>query len=187
MRADIAHRMSSSSDDFVRLVWPLICDHVGGGTIEPVEGVTATSTARQLDMRAGIDVWQYLDRGMRGIASRVQWAGRRPHRDWPFRTFTIRKSVPSGASTEYDKRLRAITEPDDGLLYPHLTVQAYIRQGHVDAVGVVKTADLIWHLMFFGAPTRDAPTGETFYYVPWTVLRAHSTDVYEASTSMELA
>ena len=191
MRQDVADRMSASSRDFATLVWPLIRTKLGGGTIDVVESVTASGTAKKLDVLAGIDVWQYLDGGMRGIASRVQWCGDRPHREWPFRTFTVRKSRPSGSPTEWQKRLEAVTQPASGLLYPHLTVQAYVRrrgQGPVDAVGVVKTGDLVWHLVIVGARTRTAPSGEVFYHVTWDELRSvKGVDVFEASSARKVA
>lgn len=122
--SDVAEAMSKSARDFVECVWPVVRDMVGGGDLEPVEAVTASGYARQLDMLAGIDGWQVRgDKGMRGIASRVRYLDR-PRTP----SFTIRSSRRSGAATEYQKRMRALREPDEGYLFPHWTVQAYLTE-----------------------------------------------------------
>ena len=91
---------------------------LGGGDLVPVEAVTATAFALELDALAGVDAWQVLtDVGMRPLGSRVQ-AG------WDYRTFSIRYSLRSGHLTEIDKRITAIRR---GLLYPSITVQAYLE------------------------------------------------------------
>jgi hypothetical protein len=123
MKQSIQAAMSKSAEAFQNIVWPSISQHVlvGGGIIKPVEAVASTAFANELDMYSGIDAWQVLSdrRAIRGIASRVQW-------DSPYRSFTIRYSKISGQKTEYEKRLDAIKNEDEGLLYPHLTIQAYI-------------------------------------------------------------
>lgn len=174
-----SQRLSDSAADFLDYVWPAICPHLGGGSVEPVEAVTAEGTTRSLDTLAGIDVWHYLDAdgGMRGIGSRVQWL----HPDnpkwasrWPWCTFTVRSSLPTGNATEYHKRLDAVTGKR-GVLYPYLTVQAYVherRAGPLDAVATVRTEDLIRHIAERGAQEVPGCTGERFYAVPWSELRS---------------
>lgn len=118
VRSDVAAALTKSATAFRDVVWPVICDDLGGGELVPVESVTAASFAKDLDTLAGVDAWQVADpHGMRSIASRVQsgWG--------PLNTFTIRWSVRSGARTEIDKRIDAIR---DGFLYPLITVQAYL-------------------------------------------------------------
>ncbi len=177
MNGRIAQSLSESSADFLNLVWPEIKPMLGGGDIEAVEAVTVEQTTERLDWLAGIDAWHYLadDGGMRGVASRVQWFDGRFASRWPWRTFTVRRSLPSGRPTEYDKRLAALRESHLGLLYPHLTVQAYVHSkvaGPVDSVGIVRTFDLIDHISETSCQVRRAPTGQTFYVVPWDDLRS---------------
>lgn len=118
MRADVAAALSKSAEAFHDTVWPVIADGLGGGELVPVESVTSTAFAQDLDVLAGVDAWQVRrPDGMRPIASRVQ-AG------WgKWETFTIRWSLLSGGRTEIDKRLDAIRL---GFLFPSLTVQAYL-------------------------------------------------------------
>ena len=182
--------MERSSADFLAYVWPAVRGHLGGGSIEPVEAVTAEGTTKNLDVLAGIDVWHYLDGevGMRGIGSRVQWLypdNPRWESRWPWRTFTVRKSTSYGNTTEYEKRLAAIDD-DRGLLYPHLTVQAYVHtrgSGPLDAAAVVRTSDLIRHIDRHGADVVPGRAGQTFYSVPWDVLRCRGVAVGEVGSA----
>lgn len=106
-------------------MWPVIAPVCGGGELVPVEGVTTDRMAVNFDVLAGIDAWQTLTRegAMRGIASRVQYL--QPDQR-PWNTYTIRWLRFNGASTEFEKRMRAISQPERGFLYPALTVQAYV-------------------------------------------------------------
>lgn len=73
----IHKNLSDSAADFKNIVWPSICTSplIGGGEIIPVELNTSSSFAIELDLLAGIDAWHVLEnkRGMRSVASRVQW------------------------------------------------------------------------------------------------------------------
>jgi hypothetical protein len=173
--------LSNSASDFVRIVWPNICaaDGIGGGRIIPVEAVSADDFASELDVLAGVDAWQIVEnnRGMRGIASRVQWGNN-------FQSFSIRYSTPSGAETEFQKRLRALNNPDEGYLLPHLTVQAFLDRpgGQLLSVAAMPTRHLIeqaqkligWGCMKDGSDTRfgvrQAPDGRGFLYLSWQYL-----------------
>lgn len=137
----VNHLLSKSASDFVNIVWPAVkgLPLIGGGQLQPVEVSSDAEFAKTLDMLAGIDAWQVLTSpvAMRGLASRVQWGQAR-------NTFTVRIALPSGAETEYHKRIRALDNQEQGYLYPHLTVQAYIDQvgGTLLSAAVVRTADL---------------------------------------------
>ena len=142
MKANRKRDLLDSAYDFQRLVWPVIVGVCGGGTFEAVEGHASERLQEDLDVLAGIDGMQRLPAhlGLRGIASRIQWGDR----DWG--TFTIRETRGSGAKTELEKRLYAIQHPEQGILYPHLTVQAYItkrRTGRLLSVAVAQTKELI--------------------------------------------
>lgn len=137
MRKEVTDDMDRSSALFVNQVWPLCVEAIGGGSLMQMEGRPDSELARELDMRAGIDGWHVHHHGLRGIASRVQVGN-----DWS--TFTVRMSRDSGTTTEYEKRLRAITTRA-GLLFPALTIQAYAAtwDGPVISIGIVHTTGLI--------------------------------------------
>lgn len=134
------NRLNESSKSFFEDVWPAICndEFIGGGTLTPVEGVTDADFARQLDIAGGIDAWQLVNSGgIRGIASRVQGAS-------SYRTFTIRYQTAQGNKSEYHKRLLALREPDEGFVFPHFTVQAYIcKEYEFQDIACIKTRYLI--------------------------------------------
>jgi hypothetical protein len=109
---------------------------------------------------------------MRGIASRVQWlypdnpkwADR-----WPWRTVTVRQHTRAGGVTEYEKRLAAI-HGRRGLLFPSLTVQAYLREkgsGPLDAAAIVWTEDLIRHIDEHGGRSIPCSDGQVMLSVSW--------------------
>lgn len=172
MRPDVSRDLSDSARDFVDVVWPAINHLCGGGDILPVEAITTDKAKTMLDQTAGVDAWQVLrdPSAMRGISSRVQWG------EVPYNTFSIRLSRSTGAATEFEKRFLAITNGDRGYLYPHLTIQAYLRShgGPLLSAAVVKTADLF----LFANEYRDslqirlAPDGNQFLVVPWLQLRS---------------
>jgi hypothetical protein len=203
MRADVAAALSKSAVIFRDRVWPLIGEACGGGQLIPVELVTESRFAKDLDALAGIDAWQILRPfGMRGLASRVQYT------DQPWRTFTIRASLASGYETELHKRLRAIQH---GYLYPHFTVQAYVRgragraappDGRVLAVGITHTRELFgeireWIERYREVPDSDlwkrrdgiwlktGPDGNRFICVDWASYRRadHWLWTYELPTT----
>jgi hypothetical protein len=171
--ADFATDMGWSTTAFESLVWPLCSPYVDGGDLLQMEGAGNGHLARELDMRAGIDGWQLHPRGMRGIASRVQ-AGRTirdPRTGSTWDTFTIRRSRDSGAMTEYEKRLEAVTT--GRWLYPHLTIHAYLeaKDGPVASVGIARTEDIIGFIED-GHASTNRTTNASFYVVPWCEMRS---------------
>lgn len=147
MRQDVANDMSWSSLVFNGCVWPLISERVGGGSLMQMEGRPDQELAKLLDSRAGIDAWQLLPDGqMRGIAARVQLTPRHKP-DVSYSSFTVRLARDTGAKTEFEKRYEAI-HSGRGLIYPHLTVQAYVKErcGPVVNVGICRTIDLIAYI-----------------------------------------
>lgn len=166
--------MTWSAKAFREIVWPNITQWCGGGTIEQVEG----NDESNLDMYAGIDAWQIFtgERAMRGIASRIQYDT--GNKNYPYDTFSIRVSRPS-SSTEYEKRLAAILS-DRGMIWPHLTVQAYldITKQNIKSVAVVKTKDLYFYVDMLGLKSfvkinnKDGSSG--FIAVKWcNLVRDH--------------
>lgn len=188
MRSDVARDLEQGSKDFLSLVWPVLSGLVGAGEVVPVESVSDQGMKRDLDVLAGIDAWQVVDRlGMRGIASRVQPV---PRYTPAYNTFSIRRTRSSGAETEYTKRLRALSD-GRGWLCPHLTIQAYVTHCHeiLLSAAAVRTQDLFAHVKACveGVPDdvllskerkksgccylrQNHGDGNTFIAVPWAHL-----------------
>jgi len=141
MRHEVARDLSDAAFEFERVVWPALAPMIGGGEYTSVELASEKATADDLDTLAGIDAWQVIrdEHCVRGIASRVQW-------DVWYQTFTIRISRDNGTTTELFKRLKAIKNIDKGYLFPHLTIQAYVkkpkRKGELIGCAAVKTIGL---------------------------------------------
>lgn len=180
MYPEDAIRKSSSA--FIHWVWPEIRKGIGGGELIPVEGVTTDEMSQKFDTISGIDFWQMMgdEKGIRGIASRCQPIGKNYH------TFTIRKSLRSGRETEFHKRMRAIDGDIEGLLYPAITVQAYLDSydGPALSIGYIKTRDLFHAVRGLSFPEiRNGMDGNTFIAVDWYRLRqlGYNVRVWEAS------
>lgn len=178
----IVKALSDSASDFLNIVWPSIAalPLVGGGQLQPVEAVAEKNFKDQLDLLAGIDAWQIKSNpsAIRGLASRVQWGE-------PRKTFTIRTRAKGGGETELAKRARAIENRDEGYLYPHLTVQAYLdkKGGNLLCAAVIKTTDLISRANFLQTNMKrngnwfgyiENADGSQFMYIAWDDLRAQN-------------
>lgn len=176
----VVETLSDSASDFLSIVWPSVSQLpiVGGGQLQPVEAVAEKNFKDQLDLLAGIDAWQIQSNpsAIRGLASRVQWGE-------PRKTFTIRTRSMGGGETELEKRARAIANRDNGHLYPHLTVQAYLDEkgGRLLCAAVIRTRDLISRASFLQAKMKyngnwfgyiDNVDGSQFMYIAWDDLHA---------------
>lgn len=172
MSGDWRERMERSSGDFLRLVWPVIGS--GFGEAIPLESVSDIDFARELDRRAGIDVWLVsVDGHMRGLASRVQWT------DDPYDTFTIRVRSKTGRPTEFHKR-KAEIEAVIPAARPHYCCHAYVSNDRTRllSAGIARMADVVaavdarvGRLM---PPNRDGSQG---WAVPWSALEARGVPV----------
>lgn len=191
MRDEVRKDMSLSSHALATLVIPILRDHCPEfkrSDFRIIEG-KEDSVGHDLDILAGIDAYQRWLSAMRGIASRVQFG-----RD--FQTFTIRIARPSGVTTEYEKRLKAIKHRDEGYLYPYWTVQAYIASSgeRLLSVGLAKTAELYLYIEAQEEKGQRLPRnragngGEQFLYVPWSQYRQSSNFFFTwpASTTNQL-
>lgn len=130
------------------------------GWLITVEGDTLSETAKLLDTLSGIDLWMVDEnRGMRGIASRIQY-------ETNFRTFTIRLERASGAKTEYEKRKFAI---ENDFLYPIITYQAYLCQN--GGIGIAYTKDIIDYItkgFAYVRHTKEDQKGQaSFWVIKW--------------------
>src|SRR5258707_12338511 len=106
---------------------------------------------------------------MRGLASRIQWGD-----NW--RSFTVRLERRTGLKTEKEKRISAFLQPQAGWLLPALTIQAYLTRpkpgGHLIEAGVIRTADLLDHMIRNPCPRarRDPEDGVMFEPYFWDDL-----------------
>ena len=183
MNTSVSDNLTKSAQDFINIVWPAISSHpiVGGGKLTSIEQVDSTDWQKIFDLLSGIDAWQLLNgKGIRGIASRVQWKENRE-------TFTIGFSFHGSQSTEYSKRLHAIKDEEDlGLLYPKLTIQAFLddHNGNLLSACVINTKDLILEVekqLQIGKSSRagngsdfgiltNPKSDKRFIYISWSSL-----------------
>ena len=161
---------------YVEQAAPIVGLLMSGWELLPVEG-QSNEVCRLLDMECGIDYLLYSkDLGqVYGLASRVQY-GRN------YRTFTVRKERESGAKTEYKKRTDA---KDCGGLSPHYTMQAYVKDGEINGLALVKTEDLLNFiekgLADEGRTGANKDGQATFYICDWDKLREAGYTVKEYS------
>src|SRR3989304_1287929 len=100
MRPDVADALKASSRAFVEVVWPVVGPGIGGGELVPVETVTASGFAKDLDTLAGVDMWQVVrPEGMRPIASRMQLPRSTPRRGALPRRLPLRSAHPAANHT----------------------------------------------------------------------------------------
>jgi phage baseplate assembly protein gpV len=135
MRHEVNRDLTWSARMFRDVVWPEIKVCCRGGELIPVEGVTDDYMANLFDQKAGVDAWQVTDKGIRGIASRVQNAR-------AYASFTVRKTRTSGATTEWEKRVNILNDNCKSWIWPSLTVQAYVIKERFQYAAIVDTADL---------------------------------------------
>jgi hypothetical protein len=169
-----------SALDLKKWVWPVIKSALGEGELIGVEGTAFDKFKFKLDRIAGIDAFQVDKTGsrMRGLACRVQYTNR------CFESFSVRKSLGnSKKSTEFDKRFLAVNSPGKGLIFPHLTVHAYIENRSAEttrprllAVAVCRTTDLIKLCAYSNAITvRVNPSDwSEFFVVGWDLFKKKS-------------
>ena len=143
---DIDIKILKSSNDFLNYVWPKIKVFMGGGVIKSVEGNNDNNYNKNLDTLSGIDMWQILpdNKGMRSIASRVQYKNDEWSIKYPPNTFTIRYELLSGKQTEINKRIYAIKNEDQDIAYPALTIHSYLSYNGppLYSTAWIKTKDL---------------------------------------------
>lgn len=164
--------IEKSSSVFKNIVWPAISKLpiIGGGEIQSVEDNTAKGERELIDLYSGIDAWHIDGNKMRGVASRVGFSGN-------FKTFTI-------GFDEFKKRIKAIEQSDQGWLFPHLTVQAYVDKDGLLSAAVIRTQKLIGRAKiifekvnkenfeeneYFGI-LQNNNSGKKFIYIHWDYL-----------------
>lgn len=140
-----------TTEDFKMIKEPL--EYILGGEIMPIEGNSGLNKA--LDILCGIDYLLITDKGVRGIASRIQ-------RGTCWHTFTIRAKKITGNKTEYEKRCDALQQD---YIYPYYTMQAY-RECNTITGAICKTRTLYEHIQDNDIMMRRTDNA-AFYVVDW--------------------
>lgn len=82
-----------------------------------------------------------------------------------YESFSIRRSRPSGAMTEFEKLRRSIA--DKSAVKPLLTVQAFVCERNQFAIVALARTKEIVAAIEKNPKWRGTKTGETFFYTPW--------------------
>jgi hypothetical protein len=183
MREDVRRDMIKGREDLEKSLAILAehCLDFGDDQIKLIDDETDGEIGNDLDTLSGIDGYQKGPLGMIAIAGRAQ-------RGTNWRTFTIRISRPSGARTEYEKRLWAVKHRHNGVLFPYWTTHSYLTSdgSSVLAIGLAKTEELYpWiekceqNGHRFGR--KPAPGGQWFLYVPWDMYQQSGLYFFEYS------
>ncbi len=175
VREEVKRDLNESGYDFVHTVWPAVSGYYEGGELYPVETARESGFISKLDTCSGIDAFQFLESRhmLRGIASRVQYGSRY------YPTFTLRYRRSNGAVTEFEKRLHAIQHVEQGYIYPHLTIQAYMSRpsGKLLAVAATETKSLYLYAQKYREvrsrvyQQRNRSDGNSFLVVLWEPYR----------------
>lgn len=170
-------KIPASRRDFLSVVWPVIGDDLGGGEIVPVEGEQGY-LAHTLDVIGGIDAIQILGFGLRGIQQRTQPYGK------CWETFTLNRDTGAGATVEAQKRKWQIDRRGIGIIYPALTIQAYLSKDHAEFLGAAAIDTEILYGYLWTRKEGDGwyrkqaeDDGATFTVVKWDALLKAGRDV----------
>lgn len=118
--------LQRSADAFSSVVYPEISHFFGDAQYVSLEACNDAAAAA-LDMGAGIDgIVSHDEHGVRGVAARVHDIASQG-KCWS--TITHRYKRASGATTEHEKRKRAVENKN---MTPYYTVQAYVDDIHAD-------------------------------------------------------
>ena len=124
----------SDSAKAIRSIQHTVLPTLISGKLHSVES-SGNALLLMMDQSSGIDYIREDNKGLQGVASRVQFGS-------DFRTFTIRAERHSGAKTELQKRREQIA---GGYFYPAFTLQAYFS-GRKDlimkSIAVIETTSL---------------------------------------------
>ena len=174
MKAETVKNDMTESSKWALSAEPIVRGLLSDWHLVPVEGKDDT-VSRILDTACGIDylLCSPTAPNVYGVASRVQYGKN-------YRTFTVRKERESGAETEYSKRIKSIAH---GGLSPYYTMQAYVEDGEISGLAIVKTNDLMEYIergFADQAKTREDKAGQAKFYVcGWDDMRRAGYSVKE--------
>lgn len=117
-----------------------------------------------MDQMSGIDYIRENNKGLQGIAARVQWGK-------AYNSFTIRSERHTGSKTELEKRIHQIKNE---YFYPTFTLQAYF-DNRVDnnllSIAIIKTKDL--YKIYQESPLlfQTRKSDNKFKFIYWNDLK----------------
>ena len=162
-------KVKIETEDFYNIVLPVLEENwIEFENLEQVENIEHKAL-RQMDFH-GFD-YIYTDCGIRGLSIRIQYGST----NWE--SFSIRYYTPKrGTDTEYQKKLEAL---DSGALMTEYTIQAYINNGKLMSLGMVKTRDLFQYLKKGGRKKLkiNSSDGIRFFVVDWIDLQRDGYEV----------
>ena len=170
---EVVHGDMSASVRRLMKAKPIIKQMLKGGEIVQVEKIN-NDVCAMLDTKAGIDYFQVYDDEKHalngvvwGIASRFQVG-----KSWE--TFTIREERESGATTEYEKRKKAIERDGE---YPYLNIHGYVTKSdeEIISIAIARTKD-IFKCIEAGLCTRNHTNPDQvgqsgFIVVEWDTVK----------------
>ena len=164
--------LKKSMDAYRRYVRPVIGRFISGRLIV-IEGKTDNELAEMFDQCASIDIIRQSEKGLEGVASRIQFG-----HNW--RTFTVRYKRDSGSRTEYEKLVYAYK---NRLMCPKFTYQAYIENDALSGLAVVETASLLDYIEKHKPKVRHTGADQngqaSFYICPWDDIRTKGYKILE--------
>lgn len=144
--------------------------HIISGKIYSIES-SDDSVLMLMDRKAGIDYIREDEKGLQGIAARVQWDDGRP--GYPYNTFTMRERRHTGTKTEVEKRIEAI---ENGYFYPAFTLQMYCDTRENNAiVSIAAIHTKVLYRLFTESPElfEGACSDNGFRFVRWSRISEH--------------
>lgn len=174
MKTETVKKDMAESSKWALSAEPIVRGLLSDWHLVPVEGKDDT-VSRILDTACGIDylLCSPTAPNVYGVASRVQYGKN-------YRTFTVRKERDTGIETEYGKRTKSIT---NGSISPYYTMQAYVKDGQIIGLAIVKTNDLMEYIergFADEAKTREDKTGQAKFFVcGWDDMRKAGYSVKE--------
>lgn len=148
------------SGQFWRSIWPVLEQAMWPGAALASTEMCACPVCKMLDRRAAIDGLILQPSGaVEPFAARIQ-----PDDGW--RTFTVRRAIPSGGQTEFDKLNHW------GSLVPTWHIHAYTPSARGNgAIGVVESAALTHAMLALQIEIKqNRADGTLFSVVPWNRL-----------------
>ena len=165
MKAETMKKDMTESGKWVLSAEPIVRGLLSDWHLVPVKGKDDT-VSRILDTACGIDylLCSPTAPNVYGVASRVQYGKN-------YRTFTVRKER---------ERAKSIAH---GGINPYYTMQAYVEDGEISGLAIVKTHDLMEYIERGFADqtkTREDKAGQAKFYVcGWDDMRKAGYSVKE--------
>lgn len=152
-----------SSTNAIESIRETVLPRLISGDLISIEN-TDNEVLLMMDMISGIDLIRHDDKGLQGIAARVQFGSN-------YKTFTIRSTRHTTAATELEKRMKQIK---GGYFYPAFTMQAYFNSRDdlkLLSVAVIRTIDLYDFIDNNHLKVHTRKSDNVFKYCFWSDLK----------------